>query len=287
MARWLKITLLTTAALLIVFGVVSYSYFKWLGMIPSHNYEDVPPDIPAFTRPAVLVFDKTNGFVHRDAIPAAKKLFMDLARQNNWDVFVTDNAAVHNPGVLDKFKLVVWNNVSGDVLTETQRQSLKSWLEAGGGWVGVHGSGGDAEYQWSWYVNELLGAQFVGHTMNPQFQDADVLVADAGNNLTAHLPAPWRVPQEEWYAFDANPRDKGYEILLTLDENSYITEGNKSGMGFRNDRMEGEHPIAWRHRIGNGRAFYSAIGHQPGTYQLPNYQQFLDQAMRWAMRDEG
>ncbi len=136
-------------------------------------------------------------------------------------------------------------------------------------------------YSWRWYIDTLIGTEFIGHTLNPQFQDADVLVADPLSLLTAHLPSPWRITNEEWYAFDSNPRDKHYEIVLTIDESSYQTTG-ESWMGF-NDHMEGEHPLAWRHSIGEGRVFYSAIGHQAETYSLPGYRQLLSKTMVWAM----
>lgn len=195
--------------------------------------------------------------------------------------------AVHNPGVLDNFSLVIWNNVSGDVLTEEQRSSLKQWLADGGGWLGVHGSGGDTSYQWPWYVETLIGAQFIGHTMMPQFQDAELYPTDLSTVVTDHLPTPWRLPAEEWYAFDSSPRDKAYEILVTIDTDSYETHGPVSSgwMEGWSDRMgsEGEHPQIWRHRPGQGRAFYSAIGHQPETYEIPAYRELLSKAMRWAM----
>lgn len=285
MPRWLKLSLLSVLAVVAVTAGCMYLYFKSIGIIPSHDYETEPPVMPAFTRPAVLIFNKTNGFVHKDAIPVADEVFSQLARAQGWDVFVTDNAAVHNPDVLRKFQLVVWNNVSGDVLTAAQRESLKQWLEGGGGWVGVHGSGGDTSYQWPWYVDTLLGAQFVGHTMDPQFQDAQLQVTTPGLAITEHLPSPWTVPSEEWYAFAANPRDKGYEILLTIDEDSYLTHGETTSgwMAGWMDRMTGEHPLVWRHQLGQGRVFYSAIGHRPETYATSEYQQLLSAAMRWAM----
>jgi type 1 glutamine amidotransferase len=285
MPRWLKVSLLTVVALVLVLAGGLYLYGKSIGIIPSHDYETDSPVVPAFTRPAVLIFNKTNGFVHKDAIPVADSVFSELAQEQGWDVFITDNAAVHNPEVLGKFQLVIWNNVSGDVLTQEQRDSLMQWLNAGGGWVGVHGSGGDTSYAWDWYVNTLLGAQFVGHTMDPQFQDAALLVTDPDASMTDHLPSPWTVASEEWYAFASNPRDKGYEILLTIDQDSYITTGESasSWMPGWTDRMEGEHPLVWRHTLGQGRVFYSAIGHQPDTYQLPEYRELLGKAMQWAM----
>ena len=237
--------------------------------------------LPVFTRPAVLVFNKTSGFRHEEAIPAADRVFSELAAENGWDVFVTDDAVVHDAENLDSFQLVIWNNVSGDVLTHQQRASLRRWLESGGGWMGVHGSGGDLSYGWDWYVDTLIGTQFHGHTLDPMFQDAELLVVDTSQPLTAHLHSPWRVPAEEWYAFASNPRSKGYEILLTIDKDSYITKG-EIAPGWT-DNMTGEHPQVWRHCPGKGRAFYSAIGHQPETYELPEYRELLNRAMRWAI----
>lgn len=240
--------------------------------------------LPVFKRPAVLIFNKTKGFRHEEALPAADQVFSDLAAENGWDVFVTDDAGLHEPDALNKFQLVIWNNVSGDVLNIEQRESLRRWLESGGGWLGVHASGGDLSYDWDWYVDTLIGAQFHGHTLEPQFQDAQLVVADATQSLTAHITPTWLIPAEEWYAFASNPRDKGYEILLTLDKNSYVTKGEISP-GWIDD-MPGEHPQVWRHCQGKGRVFYSAIGHRPQTYALPGYRELLNRAMRWAIAGE-
>jgi type 1 glutamine amidotransferase len=277
---WIKYTLMGVAGVLLLAILGGYFYLKSLGIIPREIYETVPPEIPDFSRPAILVLNKANGFVHVDALPAADEAFTQIAQARGWDIFLTNNAASHNTEDLNKFKLVIWNNVSADVLTTEQRRDLRNWIEQGGGWLGVHGSGGDPQYKWPWYVDTLIGAQFVGHTMDPQFQDADVNVVDESLEIVARLPRPWRIANEEWYAFDASPRDKGYEILLTIDEGSYITRGETF---MWDDNMEGEHPLVWRHAVGDGRAFYSAIGHQAATYSLPEYRTLLANAMAWAM----
>jgi type 1 glutamine amidotransferase len=44
----------------------------------------------------------------------------------------------------------------------------------------------------------------------------------------------------------------------------------------------GDHPIAWTRCVGNGRAFYSAIGHRPEGYAEPHYVALLEQATVWA-----
>lgn len=276
---WKKIAI-WTVSILVLFVGVSYAYLYHEGHVPRYTYESVPPELPAFKRPTILVFNKTNGFIHRDAIPASDKMLTELADSLGWDVFITNNGAIHNSEDLKKFEMVVWNNTSGDILTEEQRADFKTWLEQGGGWVGLHAAGGDPSYKWDWYVDTLIGAQFVGHTMEPQFQDADVHVADQDMELTNHLPIPWNVKQEEWYAFDQNPRDKGYEIVLTIDEDSYITVG-KTKFGFV-DNMEGEHPLAWRHMVGEGKVFYSSIGHTAATYSVEEYRELIKKAIVWA-----
>jgi type 1 glutamine amidotransferase len=277
--RWLKRIAIGLLLVVLAGGWYVYHKLKSVGIIPRSVYESVPPDLPHLERPAVLVLSKANGYIHVDAIPAGRAMLTQIAADKGWDIYLTDNAATHNAEHLAKFDVIVWNNVSGDVLTNAQRAAMKAWIEEGGGWVGIHASGGDFSYQWDWYVDTLIGAQFVGHTMNPQFQDADVLVADASVEVTAHLPSPWAVPNEEWYAFGSNVRDKGYEVLLTLDESSYITHG-KTFLG--QDRMVGEHPIAWRHRLGEGRVLYSAIGHQGATYDIPEFRQLVANAISWA-----
>ena len=279
--KLLKKTLLVLLVLVAMLGAGAYFLLKSMGFIPRADYDEVAPVLPELSRPASLVLSKVNGYVHVDALPAAEAMLNKIAASNGWDIYATVNAATHNPADLEKFDVVVWNNVSGDVLTAQQRTALKSWIEGGGAWVGIHASGGDPSYQWDWYVDTLVGAQFVGHTMDPQFQDADVHVTDSQVDVTAHLSSPWVVPNEEWYAFANNPRDKGYEILLTLDEDSYITRGKTC---FGQDSMEGEHPIAWRHELGRGRVLYSAIGHQGATYDIPEFQQLISNAIAWAGR---
>ena len=89
----------------------------------------------------VLLYSKANGWVHEDAIPAAKELFRSLAKQNKWKLTITDDSSIYTPEQLAFFDVVVWNNVTGNTLDEKQRAAFKNYLEGGGGFVGFHGSG--------------------------------------------------------------------------------------------------------------------------------------------------
>ena len=261
----------------------------WRATHPTTVYETEPVALPAeLPAPAVLLFTKTNGFRHEEGIPAGVALIQSIAQRRGWSVFHTESGAAFTPENLGRFSAVVWHQVSGDVLNDEQKAALKTWLEAGGGWVGVHGAGGDSAYAWTWYEDVLVGALFIGHPMGPQFQDAKLVVEDRGHPATAKLPESF-VHNEEWYSFDATPRARGAHVLLRVDESSYSPRMRLPWFmgGTRELAMGDDHPVVWTRCAGRGRAFYSALGHQPSTYTSPEYPRLLEGAIAWAARLEG
>jgi type 1 glutamine amidotransferase len=251
-------------------------------------YETTSPALPAeIKRPALLVFSKTNGYRHEDSIAAAGKLLEELAAQNGWGVYRTENGAVFNAANLARFDAVVFNNVSGDVFTPDQRAAFKAFVENGGGFVGFHASGGDFSYAWDWYRDTLIGAQFIGHPLNPQFQQGRIVVETKDHPATSTLPAEWS-HTDEWYSFDRSVRGKpGFTVLATLDEASFANHRMKI-LWMSTDLVMGkDHPIAWSHCVGQGRVFYSAPGHLPAVYAVPEYRTLLTGALRWALKLEG
>ena len=55
----------------------------------------------------------------------------------------------------------------GDVLDATQQAAFESYVEGGGGYLGIHAAA-DTEYDWPWY-GQLVGAYFKSH---PAIQQA-------------------------------------------------------------------------------------------------------------------
>jgi uncharacterized protein len=282
----LRIVMWLIAALLVL--AMAFAMWNW-DSIQRHFlggvkiYETTPPAIPAdLKRPAILVLSKTNGYRHEDSIREAHALLAAQAKENGWSIYATESGAAFSPAILARFDAVVFNNVSGDVFTADQRAAFKSFTESGGGFVGIHGAGGDPSYAWPWYPETLIRAQFIGHPMNPQFQQATVRIENQAHPATADLPAAW-VRTDEWYSFAKSPRQPGVTVLATLDEATYSPKGM-----FGSDlRMGKDHPIAWSHCIGKGRAFYSALGHIPESYSEPNYRAMLLGATKWVLRQAG
>ncbi len=240
------------------------------------RYDAVPPTLPAPRRhPALLVFDKINGFRDAPSVDAATAALKAMAERRGWDLTFTDNAAVFNAKQLARYDAVIWNNISGDALTVPQRQAFKNYITHGGGFAGFHGTAGDPIYIWDWYVDTLIGARFIGHTMDPQFQEARVVIDDPKSKIVRGLGDGWSMI-EEWYSFEASPRLTGAHVLARLDESSY------SPKGFGRDLSMGDHPIAWTRCIDKGRSFYSAIGHRPENYSEPHSVKLLEQGIEWA-----
>jgi type 1 glutamine amidotransferase len=211
----------------------------------------------------VLVFTRTLGFRHA-SIPVAIAALRRAAARQAMAVDHTEDPARFTPSGLRRYRVVVFLSTTGDVLDRDGEAALRGFVEAGGGWVGVHAAA-DTEDGWPWYET-LVGARFARH---PAVQRATVRVVDRDHPATAGLPATW-VRTDEWYDFRSNPRGRVH-VLATLDESSY-----------RGGRMGADHPIAWWHAVGGGRALYTAGGHTAAAWSEPRFLAHLAGALRWA-----
>ena len=253
----------------------------WNLLFPSSHHETTAPVVPqSLQEPALLVFSKTNRYRHFDGIAGGIAYFDNVAAANNWGVYHTENSAIFNPGDLSRFSAVIFNNVTGDVLSETQEEAFETWMEAGGGWLGIHGAGDDSHTEWSWYMENLIGARFIAHTMGPQFQIAMLHVDDTTHTATRELPESWE-HNEEWYSWDQSVRNNGFNVLITVDESTYSPRF--IFMGEDRDLRMGDHPMVWSNCVGNGRALYSALGHSSEAFESPEYQALLKGALDWIL----
>jgi type 1 glutamine amidotransferase len=207
-----------------------------------------PVAAPSQTPVHVLVFSRTAAFRH-DSIPAGIAAIRGMA---GLTVDATEDPAAFTPDNLRRYRVVVFLNTTGDVLGDAQQQAFEGYVTGGGGYVGVHAAA-DTEYGWPFY-GELMGAWFKEHGA---VQPGRIEVVDRRHPATERLPATW-MRTDEWYSFRTRPRA---HVLLRLDA---------------------DHPLAWCHRVGSGRAFYTALGHTVGSYAEPAMRDHLAGAIRWA-----
>lgn len=220
--------------------------------------------------PRVLMFYKTAGYKHA-SIPAGIKAIQKLGAENKFDVDTTTDVAKFTTANLKQYAALIFLSPTGSGVFKdsTNKEAFKHYIEAGGGYVGIH-SATDFEYDWQWYGN-LVGAYFNNHP-NPQVAVLDVV--DSTNMATKFLPRHWK-RFDEWYSYKWMAKD--LHVLITIDENSYDF-GNKPEL-----KMGANHPMAWYHNYDGGRAFYTELGHTDESFVDPLYLQHLLGGIKYAM----
>lgn len=203
----------------------------------------------------ILVFTATAGFRH-DSIPEAVAALREETADAGMEMEHTEDPEAFLR--LDDFDAVVFAQTSGATLNDEMRTRLHRFVQDGGGFAGIH-CASTAEPDWDQFP-DLVGARFVHHPSD-QNLGARVRVEDSDHDSTRHLPVEWPWI-DEWYCFDRNPRDE-VRVLLSVDESDYLPEGDPS--------MGEDHPLAWAGTLGEGRTFYTALGHHAWAWEDPNF----------------
>lgn len=205
-----------------------------------------------FEKARVLVFSKTEGFRHA-SIEAGKKAFEKMAAEKGFSVDFTEDAKQFTNASLKQYNAVVFLNTTGDVLNNEQQEEFERYIQAGGGYLGIH-SATDCEYEWPWY-GRLAGAYFLDHPNPDNVQKGKFYVVQKDNFATKGMPDEFE-RSDEFYSFkNINP---AINVLVKIDESSY--RGGKNGK---------DHPMSWYHEFDGGRAFYTAMGHTDATFSEP------------------
>ena len=217
----------------------------------------------------ILVFSKTEGFRH-ESIGEGIKSIIALGEKHEKNVVATEDASYFTEDNLKNFKVVVFLNTTGDCLDNNQQYEFQRFIQAGGGYVGIHAAA-DTEYDWPWY-GKLVGAYFESHPMNPNVNEGSIDVIDKTHISCSHLPDRWE-RTDEWYNYKDINGD--ITVLMNLDESTY--EGGTNG---------DSHPIAWYHEYDGGRAFYTGGGHTDESFQDENFMQHIWGGIQYTMGDE-
>jgi len=229
----------------------------------SCNNNDIPPRI--------LVFSKTEGFRH-DCIPTAVAALRKLCSENGIAMDTSEDAEDFTEKNLKRYNAVVFLNTTGDVLSPTQEADFERYIQAGGGFMGIH-SATDTEYGWGWF-GSLVGGYFNGH---PKQQNAKLNVLDHQHPATRHLTGDDWTRWDEWYNFkNLNPK---VNLLLSIDESSY--EGGTNCTGASDTKTC--HPMSWCHEFDGGRAFYTALGHTKESYAEPAFLKHILGGLQYAI----
>ena len=233
------------------------------GVNPVIEYENTGTPAPK----RVLVYSRTVDFRH-DSIPDGIAAIQQLGSANGFVVDASEDPTLFTPNNLARYRTIVFLNPSGDILNTTQRAAFQQYIQAGGGWVGVHNPTALTLEGWDWYT-KLLGARYVSEIST---ESARLQIVNTTHISTVGLPNPWTFTTEA-YNFDVNPKTNGVTVLINLDETS-VAGGT----------MGADHPYSWYHSFDGGRVWYTTGGANSPDFADANFLRHLLGGIRYAGR---
>lgn len=221
----------------------------------------------------VLVYTKNGkGYVH-DNIESSVKCIQKLGQEKGFTVVSSDDPSVFTEDNLKQYTLLLFANTNNDVFdTNEQRLAFRKYIEAGGGFVGLHSALG-TERNWAWF-KMMLGGSFAWH---PKFQSLTLKVIDAAHASAKGLPASWTKDDECYFLKDMYP---GINVILAHDLTSLRKDDEekvKAAAGFFNRY----YPAAWYQHYDGGTVWITTLGHDKKDYEDPTYLNHIFQGMQF------
>lgn len=247
----------------------------------------------------ILFFSKSSGFEHsviswKKGQPSwAEQTLLELGKANHWEFTFSKDGSKFSKDYLAQFDAVFFYT-TGNLLepgTDGQppmsaegKQALIDFVKAGKGFIGSHSASdtfhtdneskkgperfrnhGDAADP---YV-KFLGAEFIRHgaqqvaknrVIDPKFPGFEKVGADYSL-------------QEEWYSLKDFRKD--IHVLSVIDAPAM--------KGKEYERPP--YPTTWARMEGQGRVFYTAMGHREDVWTNPLFRDILVGGVRWALGD--
>ena len=191
-------------------------------------------------------------------------VFVPWLRTEGAEVTVSDNLDSYlDEELMESVDLIIQNWTLGNITNEQEKGLLKA-IRNGAGLAGWHGGIGDSfrnntEYQF------MVGGQWVAHPGG--VIDYSVQITDKNDPVTKGL-SDFRMHSEQYYMHI----DPNVKVLATTE----FTSEYSSWID------ECVIPVVWKKYYGNGRVFYSSLGHVMTDFDVPEAFEIMKRGIRWA-----
>jgi type 1 glutamine amidotransferase len=225
--------------------------------------------------PRVLFVTHSGGFRHQvvtrspDGSPAFAERQLQAAAKGRFEVIATQDPGELSRDKLKNYRAVVFYT-TGELPIDVD--ALTDFVKGGGGFAGIH-SATDTLYKSAAY-GDMIGGYFDGH---PWHEKVRIKVEDPKHPATAHLGPSFEIA-DEIYQFKDWDRKKVH-VLLSLDDAS--VDLTKQGV----KRTDHDFANAWTREYGEGRVFYTALGHREEVWADPRFLTHLVNGIAWTLRD--
>jgi type 1 glutamine amidotransferase len=220
----------------------------------------------------LILVTQSLGYVHdvvkHDAGPSrVQRTLEQIGKESGFFTVETiEDVKLLTPQKLREARLIVFYTTGELPFTDEQYDAFENWIKSGGGLLGIH-CATDTLANHPRYP-KLIGATFDSH---PWGQDQTVTVKVHDASWAACKPfAPESALQEEIYQFkDFEPTQ--VRVLISLDM-------EKTAL-----KYPIHIPIAWAKNYGQGKVFYTSLGHRDETWASPKFQAHLLGALQWLL----
>jgi type 1 glutamine amidotransferase len=226
----------------------------------------------------ILVIGEEKGYRH-EAVSHAMATIERLGSETGlWEATLrTDTEALtkkkleYNAKNLNDFDAIVFFT-GGDLEMDAQQKAdfVAAIHDEGKGFIGIH-SAAITFVEWPEY-GEMIGGYYDEHPWGTF--DAPILVEDPAFPGMQKWPGAF-VLRDEIYQMRNYSRDK-VRVLMRLDA-SKIDLMNKNV--HRTDR---DFAVTWAKMFGKGRVYYTTLGHTRETWDRPEFQAMIVEAIQWA-----
>ena len=256
--------------------------------------------VPASAAPKkILFFTKSSGFEHsviswKNGQPSyAEKILLELGQKNGWEFAFSKDGSKFSPEYLAQFDAVFFyttGNLCSEgtdknpPMTPAGKQALFDYVRGGKGFIGTHAAtdtfhtANESNKGPDRYANHgkdadayacFIGGEFIIHGAQ---QVATNTVIDAKFPGLENVGDSFAL-QEEWYSLKDFSAD---DHVLTV-----IDAPHMKGPMYERPA----YPSTWARKEGNGRVWYTAMGHREDVWTNPTFQQILVGGIKWALGD--
>ncbi|MEI6586042.1 MAG: ThuA domain-containing protein [Sediminibacterium sp.] len=221
----------------------------------------------------VLVYTKNGkGYVH-DNIASAVASIKEMGVENHFTVDVSDDPSVFTEANLKNYQFLIFTSTNNDVFdNDNQRVQFRRYIEAGGGFVGVHSVTG-TERNWTWF-KMMLGETFSWHA---SFQKFSIKKLDNTHPSMQGVPAIWEREDECYFGKELYP---GIKVLMAHQLSSL--NPSQTDLIQKNAGSYANYfPAVWYQQFDGGNIWVTALGHSKESYQDPVYKNHLLQGIRY------
>lgn len=219
----------------------------------------------------VLLYTKNGkGYVH-DNIAASVNFIKSISETEHFNLVVSEDPSVFTEASLKKYTLIIFSSTNNDVFDNNdQRVAFRRYIEAGGGFVGIHSVTG-TERNWTWF-KMMLGETFSWHA---KYQSFTIKNIDPQHPSMQGIPTLWTKEDECYFGKELYP---GIKVLmmhdvstLQKDQTDLITKNLGSYANF--------FPAVWYQQFEGGNIWVTTLGHAKENYQDPLFQKHILQGI--------